>query len=312
MLTIRCVVLCFLLFIATNIFAQNESYIFLETIKGIPCKIKLNGAEQTNLGKNYMIMPLVTTGENTVVVDFAGNLFPSQVFVIDAKAASSYGYKLAKAGEDKFYLIDLVNTGKIIETNSNVNIGLSTDNNVINFTKPIISIPIVTIDKNKTVLDELPINEMPEKAKKTVKKKKKKSKTIDSSMAKQINELSSEIKPNVDELKTNNATLVTNDSLSKPLPRCAKVSSDKEITFFIDKLKQKSDDESKLILVKKKIFTGCITSTQLGQIAENFETQYGRFSTVKFLFPELADPDNKGILESLFRYDSYKSKLKKL
>jgi len=65
-------------------------------------------------------------------------------------------------------------------------------------------------------------------------------------------------------------------------------------------------------LLKKKIFTGCIISTQLGQIAENFETQYGRFSAVKFLFPELADPENKMVLECIFRYDSYKSKLKKL
>ena len=109
------------------------SYIYFEPIKGIPCKILMNQKEVPVMTKNYYLITIENGGEQTFDILFGNNVYPKQTFIVDVVEGSSYGYKLSKTAEDKFYLLDLVNNGKIIETNTAVNIGLTTNDNVINY-----------------------------------------------------------------------------------------------------------------------------------------------------------------------------------
>jgi hypothetical protein len=94
--------------------------------------------------------------------------------------------------------------------------------------------------------------------------------------------------------------------------KCSTFSTETEVNTFVEKLDQKNDDESKLILVKKRSFTGCLKSSQVYAIAQSFNTQYGRFSAVKFLKYQMDETENLIVLESLFKTENYKSKLREL
>jgi hypothetical protein len=98
----------------------------------------------------------------------------------------------------------------------------------------------------------------------------------------------------------------------KAISKCVRASSDVEVNSFVEKLAAKTDDEAKLIFLKKKFFTGCLSTKQLYSIVEKFDTQYGRFTVVKFIKSEIVDTENLGTLEPLFKYETYKLKLKKL
>jgi hypothetical protein len=116
-----------------------------------------------------------------------------------------------------------------------------------------------------------------------------------------------EIITSKDQSKTEN----TKQSESKTA-NCSLITSEMEVKNIVERLAQKNDDESKLILVKKKNFTGCLTANQIYSITDQFNTQYGRYAVVKFFRPLMADPENIILLEPLFKTEGYKTKLKDL
>ncbi len=358
--------------------AQAISYIYIEGIQGIPFKISLNQAEKNVVGKNYVLIPTSQAGENKIEIRFNGDVYPAQEFVIDVRENSSYGYKLAKAGDQRFYLMDLINNGKIIETNSNVNIGLTTELNHININhtdkfaeakskkekkqrvKPEPEVIQTTLpeEKNKSQEESISKKEKrrqerlaeaqaaqieedklalekaakqvekeklqaekasnPELSNKEKKRKQKEEALAAANLAKQKEEESKEEKLGVIEVIKSQETKeveVTKEKINQVASKashCPTNASDNEVNYFLDKLNQKSDDEAKMIMIKKKIFTGCLTAAQLNVLAESLDTQYGRFTLVKFLKSEISNPEDLIILEPLFKYESYRAKLRKL
>lgn len=316
------------LFLAFSSNAQiQSSYIYIEGINGIPFKVLLNSVEKPMLGKNYSIVTSDVAGENKIEIQFSGDVYETQTFILDVLPGSSYGYKLAKAGDNRFYLMDLVNNGKIIETNSAVNIGLTTELNTIRFDQG--PVPVEKKIANDTRIKEDVSSEPSiEKESRSERKKKKKElaeaeKAVNAQAKKEEQEKAKEFgvveviqssdvteKSNVEKKEEKKVVQEPVQPVAKKT--CLRNASENEINSFVEKLKQKSDDEAKLILIKKKIFTGCITAMQLYQMVEVLETQYGRFSFIKFIKPEVNTPSDLILLEPLFKYDSYKQKLKKL
>lgn len=294
------VVVCLLWCLGAN---AQQSYIYLEPIKGIPCKIVMNQKEVSTLTKNYFLIPIAGNGEYTFDIVFGGDLHPKQTFVVDVVEGSAYGYKLAKTNENKFYLLDLINNGKIIETNTPVNLGLTTESNLINFFDPSIQKPEDISKAEARRRNKL------EKAK---------------AKAKSLEQQDKAVMPDVKEpAKTQTEYGVV--EVIRPIPdksekastavgnaRCNVASSTQEVNAFVDRLNQKNDDESKLILVRKKSFTGCLTCQQVYSMVDVLKTQYGRFSAIKIFRSIISDPENIIQLEPLFKTDSYKSKLQEL
>lgn len=333
--------------------AQN-SYVYIEGIKGIPFNVLSDNKEVPKLGKSYTIITYAEPGEKTIDITFVNTNFSKQRFILDVQANSSYGFRMGKTEENKFYLIDLVNDGKVIETNSPVNLALSTQLNVINLFKE----SPATIDdaQKKQSDDENAGNE------EKVSKRKKKHTTeiaIEDTLAQtEINNSKAAIadadtvvrikrnRRKKMEQKIDNASDSTKKSadvkygvveelptrmssselkgktgsehkLETPAAKvnknvCAKIASDEEIKSINSKLLEKEDDEAKLLLIKKKVVSGCFTSKQVFEMAQHFDTQYGRYSLVKFVYPLTSDQSGLIILDSLFKYETYKLKLKKL
>jgi len=275
------------------------SYLYFEPIKGLPCKVLVNQKEVNLLSKNYCLIPFTGSGEYTIDLVFGGSLYPRQTFVVDVVEGAAYGFKLARTAENKFYLLDLVNNGKIIETNTAVNLALTTSDNTIHFFDP-------SSRPNATEGGDM--------GKRGGLFRKSKSQR---SAGKEPEPLTESHPPKeqygiVQIITSKSDGQVVSPRASVTESRCQASASDEEVNAFGTKLSQKNDDESKLILIRKKLFTGCLTCRQLLVLAEPLNTQYGRFSALKILRPLLSDPGNISQLEPLFRTDSYKSKLREL
>lgn len=320
------VAFCLLLAFSSNAQLQS-SYIYIEGINGIPFKVLLNSAEKPMLGKNYSILTTEVTGENKIEIQFSGDVYETQTFILDVLPGSSYGYKLAKAGDNRFYLMDLVNNGKIIETNSAVNIGLTTELNTIHFDQG--PAPVEKKLAKETKVTEVVTSEpqIEKESRSERKKKKKEQADAEKAAAAQVKKeeqekakefgvveviQSSDVTEQSSDVKKEEKKVAQEPVKAVAKKTCLRNASENEVNSFVEKLKQKSDDEAKLILIKKKIFTGCITAMQLYQMVEVLETQYGRFSFIKFIKSEVNNVADLVLLEPLFKYDSYKQKLKKL
>lgn len=309
-------------------YAQN-SYIYIELIKAIPCRVMQNGTEVVQLDKNFVVLQVAGQREEIIDIEFGADLYPKQNFVIDVAPNASYAYKLAKSGEQSFYLLDLVNNGKIIESNSAVNIGLATDLNVINFGKD----QKPNLNKGSRIktrgkwLRKAFVKSNPKKKKSTktapVTQNRNKAQTSNQNVEKQKygvietisasqNEKVPEVAKASKETSENSGKPVQKSNLKQIRANCNLIAAEEEVRNFIEKIGVKNDDEIKLIICRNKHFTGCLSVAQVQQIGENFNTQYGRFNFVKMMLPITANPQDILQCESLFRTEGYKNKFRQL
>ncbi|MBK8686327.1 MAG: hypothetical protein IPN26_15845 [Bacteroidetes bacterium] len=292
--------------ITQTLFAQ-ESYVYIEGMKGIPFYLIHNGKTVPSMGKNYVLCPIPQSGEQQIDIAFNGDLFPKQQFVLDAVPGSAFAFKLAKTAEDKFYLIDLVNTGKIVETNTAVNMALSTSINQIKFAQIIpdetkVEKEIESTESNKEKRRRRK-QELAEQQETLVQNSEQK--TPDSNGVVQI----------ITAQPAEAPQKIETPAPVKPVkqePVCKRQASESEISNTIDKLKQKNDDDTKLLILKRRDFTGCVNVEQVNLIAGVFDTQYGRYGAIKFLRNFTSNPEKLSDLDYLFKSNSYKEKLKTL
>ncbi len=318
----------------------QKSYVYIELIKTIPCKITQNGREVQLLSKNFAVIPISEDREQNIDIEFGGDLFPRQSFVIDAVADALYAYKLAKSGESSFYLLDLVNNGKIIESNSAINIGLATDFNTINYginqkvryntntqkkvytgwlrkrSKSDGQATLAT--KAKPVVQQKKIvpNKEPKPSKqKTAPDKKVEIEKPQYGVVEVINARDKKVEnSNQDAQLATKAKKIAPTVSTAPSAKssCYLTASDKEIDSFIEKTRAKSDDEAKLLLLRKKQFTGCLTVNQVIRIANDFSTHYGKYNVVRISFSNIGNPEDIMQCESLFKTEGYRNKFYRL
>lgn len=317
-----------------------SSYIYLEGIRTIPFRLKVNNKEIPIRNKQYYLVPIQESGEYVMDILFAGDLYPAQRFILDANSHSAFGYKLAKTVEDKFYLVDLVNKGRIIETNSDVNIGLSTIENTINFSNTLVLKDSVQTEEKLTKKQRRKLQQVSEakslepvettvtkEPEPKVVKEKKKNKKVKDTLAVNIEEpkkdpvygVVEEIKakpkkekkkPEVAETKKEKVEVAPVKKMV--VPTCSGNASDPEVNSLVNRLKNKSNDEDRMMILRKKVFTGCITCTQLHRIVEELNSQFDRMNAVKFLRNSISDIQNLVQLEDLFKTDTNKAKLTNL
>lgn len=297
-----------------KIYAQT-SYIYIELIKTIPCKVWQNNEEVNMMNKSFVMLPVNDQREQNIKIEFGANLYPTQNFVIDAVPNAAFGYKLAKSGEQTFYLLDLINNGKIIESNSAINIGIATNENVINWGKDqpintnaqsseksswfrnIFSNNNENTAKKEIVISNTDANKNTTEPKYGV---------IEIIQAKDEKQTIKQIeKPIVKNTKQNNSQT---QQIAVKNKNCAMVASKKEVEVFIIGMLQKRNDDDKMLMIRKKQFTGCLTSDQILHIGENLDTQREKFNLVRILIPNLADPQNIKVCESLFKNESNRNK----
>ncbi|HMN32315.1 MAG TPA: hypothetical protein PKA54_02995 [Chitinophagaceae bacterium] len=285
-----------------SVFAQ-KSYIYLELIKNIPCKVKQNGVEMTQYNKNYILLYGDHHSEQKIDIEFGADLYPKQTFIIDMSPNNAFAYKLSKSNETSFYLIDLINNGKVVESNSNTNIGFATASNQIYFSDNTPS----SIVNNTTATKEKLIS----KSKKTKHKEAELSETTETPAYGVIEVLRNESNP---ESKTKNEELKKENKLpveanpQTPKKGCNFIATTPVIDNFLQKLKAKKAEDDKLILLRRNQIKGCLLQGQITTITSHFSSQYARFEALKILSLQAAYPNQLIEAESLLKSQVYKSK----
>lgn len=309
---IKLLLLCTISLKWITICNAQSSYIYIELIKTIPCKIYQNNQEVIPLNKNYIILNVADQKEQSIDIEFGGDLYPKHNFIFLTESNASYGYKLAKSGEQSFYLLDLINNGKIVEPNSAVNIGISTEFNKINFGNS--NSLITQIKKEKKNKHSEKFKEIDSLIVSTNSKEIKKYGVVEI-----INpRLFDENEKKLNETKKEKIIADNKPKAIKPTPikivkrKCNIEASNNEVERFIEKINERNIDDDKLLVARKKLFTGCLNVDQIMKIAENFETQNARYHFIRISMSNISNMNELPLCKSLFKTNSYQQKFLKL
>ncbi len=282
--------------------AQSSSYIYIELIKNIPCKVIQNGVDVIQYNKNYVFLYGEDNTEQKIDIEFGANLYPKQSFVIDLTPNKSFAYKLSKSSETSFYLIDLVNNGKVVESNTNTNIGIATTLNQIHFSE---NTPIYTKSENTqksvSILKKIKKEKTEEKEDKTIHKE-----HVYGIIEEYNNkETIQTVKADKTEKENNPIEIINTQELRKG---CNFIAINSTIEIFLQKLKSKRTEEDKLILIRRNQIKGCLTQEQISNIVSEFSSQYSRFEALKILSNQAAYPNQLIEAENLLKAQNYKAK----
>lgn len=103
----------------------------------------------------------------------------------------------------------------------------------------------------------------------------------------------------------------SNDS-GVPNSDCKTAMSSDEFETFALKILDKTDDDARIKVLTKSKGRNCFTTEQVRIIANNLETQSGRYDVVKMLYAQTSDQGNYPKLESLFKTNFLKEKFRQI
>lgn len=312
--------ICFLLFLlmltGKGWSQQTTSYIYLEGIPSLPFDLNLNGQSIPSSNPYYYLIPVEQTGENTLLLNFQQNEYPRQTFVLYLNEQSAYAYKLAKNETNNFYLIDLINEGKIVEGNSWVHTGISTPDNRVHFQNTLLQESKKgekAVSKKTTTATTPLVTELKETGSSSVTKVEKWNSIKTERKETRVN---TPEEKKTDNNRKSDPSIVSASSktTSKKMfvSNCTYDATDKEVKTIIDKMSYKSKDEDKFILLKKKIFSGCLSTSQTALLLSAFHGQPTRLDVLRFLRPGIADVSDLISLQYLFKSASYREKVEAL
>ncbi|WP_118975508.1 DUF4476 domain-containing protein [Taibaiella koreensis] len=97
-----------------------------------------------------------------------------------------------------------------------------------------------------------------------------------------------------------------------PNSDCKTAMSSDDFENFALKILDKSDDDARIKVLSKSKGRLCFTTEQVRIIANNLDTQSGRFDVVKMLYAQTSDQSNYPRLESLFKTSFLKEKFRQI
>lgn len=333
-----------LVLLAQVSFAGNYSYIYIEGDKQTPFYVKLEGQMMPRLGKNYCIIPNLAAGTTYIEILFQQNTYPAQKFAILVPEAGSRGFVLQKVNDRQFALYDIQQgsylvsgnkpeedhlpavqaAGTIPEQTGTVATGSNEDaipafrtGKKDNKKKPAKKTEEQQPEDSKTdsrFIGDMELNPKPGqlvaaepipdfKAPEPSAKSKKKPQKEEGSLA----AISDEEDRSTDTPKE--ATPVDN---GVPNTDCKTPMSSEEFENFALKILDKTDDDARIKVLSKNKGRQCFTTEQVRIIANNLETQSGRYDVVKMLYTQTSDQGNYPQLESLFKTNYLKGKFQEI
>lgn len=109
---------------------------------------------------------------------------------------------------------------------------------------------------------------------------------------------------------TSEAAKTTDQGL--PNTDCKSPMSSEDFENFALKILDKTDDDARLKALNKNKGRLCFTTEQVRIIANNLDTQSGRYEVARILYPQTSDQDNYPRLESLFKTNYLKNKFREI
>jgi len=334
---------CLLLIFTVNaLMAKDYAYIYIEGDKQTPFYVKLEGQMMPRLGKNYCILPNLDAGVTNLEILFQQNLFPPQKFIIKVPEGGSRGFLLKKINDQQFALYDLQQGFSLVSGNTINDDRLLPVSNVastvpVNMPQasPAETLPAFVApakSKSKSKADETATQEPPVRDRKFIPDMELNSNggsvppatipvvttpaaTIPGRTVKQDtnNRLaaadSDEFEEDKSDSGNNNATLV---APGIPNSDCKTAMSNDAFEDFATKILDQTTDDDKLKVLNRDKNRYCFTTEQVRIIANNLETQSGRYEVTRILFSRTSDQDNYPRLEALFKTNYLKEKFREI
>lgn len=104
----------------------------------------------------------------------------------------------------------------------------------------------------------------------------------------------------------------TNSDTGIPNSDCKTAMSSEDFENFALKILDKADDDARIKVLSRNKGRQCFTTEQVRIIANNLDTQSGRYDVVKMLYPQTSDQSNYYMLESLFKTNYLRGKFKEI
>ena len=334
--------LLLVLFAMQAAIAKDYAYIYIEGDKQTPFYVKLEGQMMPRLGKNYCILSNMDAGVSNIEILFQQNQFPPQEFVIKVPEGGSRGFLLKKVNDRQFALYD-IQQGFYIVSGNNINDDRLVPNaspaestvvsNIPAQTSaPSVDLPAfvptakvkgakavkpeaasATSSNNRTFINDIELNTDANVPAATVPvvvtspKKIKKGETIVSDTTQNL--AAAEADEFDDAKKKDDSTLV---APGIPNSDCKTAMSNEAFEDFATKILDQTTDDDKLKVLMKSKDRSCFTTEQVRIIANNFETQSGRYEVARVLFSRTSDQDNYPRLEALFKTNYLRDKFKEI
>lgn len=336
-------ILCIFLLLAFSVkalTAKDYAYLYIEGDKQTPFYVKLEGQMMPRLGKNYCILPNLDAGVTNIEILFQQNLFPPQQFTVKIPEGGSRGFLLKKVNEKQFALYDIQQgfylvSGNTINDDRLMPVAVAnvtpTGQTGTQQTSPAETLPAFTPaakDKTKKKTEPTTVAETP-KTQRTfipdmelnsgggvvpavvpvatvpVATKKGHAVEVDSGRglaAADADEFEDEKKPE------------DNNLVAPGIPNsdCKTAMTNDAFEDFATKILDQTTDDDKLKVLNKDKNKYCFTTEQVRIIANNLETQSGRYEVTRILFSRTSDQDNYPKLEVLFKTNYLKDKFKEI
>lgn len=317
--------------------AQN-AYFYIEGDQLTPIYVKVEGKMVNRLGKNYAIIPNLAAGYTHFEILFEQNKIPPQKFILEVPESGARGFVLNKVNDQQYALYDLEQKKFILAGN---NIGddyvlpsiaerHQEEQNFYQLGKEVSAREVIlqygqtnreTIStaKNKEALfiEDVILNDESRNQKTInhVRTPKQRIRYTSEELEKsELAHLNENFEPHVPlKVKTTSSKHEIENELP-PIPNtdCPSSMSNQEFEQVALKFLNLDDDTQKLRFLRRRSNKDCYSTEQVRILANNMESQSGKFEVVKMLYIQTSDQNQYPELEHLFESLYIKSAFKEL
>lgn len=306
--------------------AQN-AYFYIEGDQETPIYVKVEGKMMERLGKNYSIIPNLAAGYTQFEILFEQNKYPAQKFILEVPETGARGFVLNKVNEKQFALYDLEQKRFILAGN---NIGddyvlpaiaerQKEDQEFYHRSQEVTAKELLqrygqtsrgaelNTQNQAVFMDDVILND-PSKSSQVPKNqqirtpKQRIRYTEEELKQSNLSHFAEDFELHEGAKAKDNTSLISTTNELPPIPNtdCPTAMSNQEFEQIALRFINLSDDTQKLRMLRRRPNKNCYSTEQVRILANNMESQSGKFEVVKMLYIQTSDQEQYAQLEQLF------------
>lgn len=336
----RSVALLLILTLSMQYVRAQNAYFYIEGDQVTPFYVKVEGKMVERFGKNYSIIPNLAAGHTNFEILFEKNKYPAQHFILDVPETGARGFVLNKVNEQQFALFDIDQKRFIVAgnraeddyvlpalvTKTNEEKAFYQKNTPDRTALELLQKygqtntqgnTLKNIDDNQPqFIDDIALNKegntnrTKQEIRKLESRKRYTKEEVDNALMNWEKE-DDILKPSK---KKTEVTTEEEENKLPPIPNtdCPEPMSNQAFETIALRFLSVNDDTQKLRYLRRSTSKLCFSAEQVRILANNMETQSGKFEVVKMLYIQTSDQDNYGRLEELFNSGYIRSEFRNL
>lgn len=301
---IAILVLIFSVFASQSLNAQN-SYFYIEGDLETPIYVKVEGMMMERLGKNFCIIPNLAAGATTFEILFEKNKYPSQTFILNVPENAERGFVLSQIEPGVFALFDMQQKRFIMAGNT------AEEDEIVEYIRPV----RVKLDHTQGFVKNSPENEgtsianIKDKIKELGQTKGK----GETSQSQQEEDLKFMDNVSINTSSNKAEGIATSSSSSININSdCPEAMNNFQFEAVAARFSSMQNDTERIRILRRGLNKYCFSTEHVRILANNMDTQSGKFELVKMLYAYTSDQEKYEGLESVFDSKFIQSEFRKL